>query len=189
MRVISGKLKGRSIETINDHSTRPTSDKVKESLFNIIGPYFSSGKVLDLFAGSGGLGIEAISRGADHAIFVDQQRRVVQVIKKNLASLNITEQAEVYQNDAFRALKALGKRKVKFNYIFIDPPYNKNVYQLLMEEIVKQNIISNDTIIVCEHDQKLNLADQIALFKKTRTEKYGSSIAISFYKRKDEENE
>ncbi|GAA4063920.1 16S rRNA (guanine(966)-N(2))-methyltransferase RsmD [Amphibacillus indicireducens] len=189
MRVVSGKLKGRSIETINNQLTRPTSDKVKESLFNMIGPYFKEGVALDLFAGSGGLGIEAISRGITHAVFVDQQRRAVQVIKKNLKLLNIDGQAEVYQNDAFRALKALGKREAKFDLIFLDPPYEKNYYQDLIDEITKQRVATSNALIICEHGKSQVLPKKVREFNKIRTENYGSSIAISLYTRKEEDDE
>ncbi len=189
MRVVSGKLKGRSIDTINNQLTRPTSDKVKESLFNIIGPYFNGGIALDLFAGSGSLGIEAISRGIRQAVFIDQQKRAIQVIKKNLITLKIDDQAEVYQNDAFRALKALGKRSTKFDLIFIDPPYEKNYYQRLIGEISKQQIASPCAVIICEHDKAQVLPEVVAKFKKHRTQNYGSSIAISIYKAKEDEDE
>ncbi|WP_440898124.1 16S rRNA (guanine(966)-N(2))-methyltransferase RsmD [Amphibacillus sp. Q70] len=189
MRVISGEYKGRSIETVSNKLTRPTSDKVKESLFNIIGPFFSGGHALDLFAGSGSLGIEALSRGISQVVFVDQQMQAIQMIKKNLTNLKLVDRAEVYQNDALRALKALGKRELKFDIIFLDPPYKKGLYGRLLEEINKQPITHLDTTIICEHDSSLTLPETIATFQQVRTEKYGSTTMISFYKRKDDDNE
>jgi len=187
--VIAGEFRGRSIETVSNHLTRPTSDKVKESLFNIIGPYFNDGTVLDLFAGSGGLGIEALSRGMGQAIFIDQQKRAIQMIKKNLSSLEISDRAEVYQNDAFRALKVLGKRKLKFELIFIDPPYKKDVYQRILKEISREQLTYPNTMIICEHDSEQSLPESITVFDKKRTEKYGGTTGITLYQRKDNYNE
>ncbi len=123
MRVVSGKCKGHPLKAVPGNTTRPTTDKVKESIFNMIGPYFDGGVALDLFGGSGGLGIEAISRGIDKAIFVDRDNKAIKVIHQNLESCRIQEQAEVYRNDAERAIKALIKREISFDLILIDPPY------------------------------------------------------------------
>ncbi|MBM7540459.1 16S rRNA (guanine(966)-N(2))-methyltransferase RsmD [Amphibacillus cookii] len=182
MRVISGTYKGRLIQTVPNKLTRPTTDKVKESLFNRIGPFFSGGICLDLFAGSGGLGIEALSRGIEHVIFVDQQRQAVEVIKNNLSQLNVTAHAEVYRNDAFRALKAVAKRNLTFSIIFLDPPYQKGFYQRLLEEIAKQNITDEQTVVVCEHEARESLPTWVGTLEKVRTEKYGSTTAISLYR-------
>nr|WP_318036196.1 16S rRNA (guanine(966)-N(2))-methyltransferase RsmD [Halobacillus amylolyticus] len=121
MRVIAGVHKGRQLKPVPNHRTRPTTDKVKESLFQIIGPFFDGGQVLDLFAGSGGLGIESLSRGTEHSVFVDQQQKAVQVIHENLDALKLRDRAEVFRTDAFRAIKAAGKRGLSFQYIFLDP--------------------------------------------------------------------
>lgn len=97
--------KGRSLKAVAGTSTRPTTDKVKESIFNMIGPYFDGGRGLDLFAGSGGLGIEALSRGFEHCIFVDRDFKAIQTVKSNLKTLELTKHAQVYRNDAERALR------------------------------------------------------------------------------------
>ena len=109
MRVISGTRKGRTLKAVPGQSTRPTTDKVKESIFNMIGPYFDGGWALDLFAGSGGLGIEALSRGFDHCIFVDRDIKAIQTIKGNLNQLSLMDQSEVFRNEAKRALAAVVK--------------------------------------------------------------------------------
>ena len=110
MRIISGDKKGLPLKAVPGKDTRPTTDKVKESIFNMIGPYFEGGKGLDLFAGSGGLGIEALSRGFNEMIFVDRDMKAIQTVKENLRSAGLGEQAEVYRNEADRALKAIVKR-------------------------------------------------------------------------------
>lgn len=118
VRVVSGVKKGLHLKAVPGTSTRPTTDKVKEAIFNIIGPYFDGGVGLDLFGGSGGLGIEALSRGIDKMIFVDRDQKAIQTIKGNLETCRLLDQAEVYRNDAVRALKAIVKRDIKFDVIF-----------------------------------------------------------------------
>ena len=133
MRVIAGKHKSKALESLEGRNTRPTMDKVKEGIFNSL--HNVSGLGLDLFAGSGALGIEGLSRGMDKVIFVDQNFKAIKVIQANLQQLDLTEQAEVYKNNADRALKALNKRDIQFDYIFLDPPYNKGLIDLSLIHI------------------------------------------------------
>ena len=123
MRVIAGIHKSKALESLEGRNTRPTMDKVKEGIFNSL--HEVSGLGLDLFAGSGALGIEALSRGMEKVIFVDQNFKAVKVIKSNLKQLDLMSQSEVYKNNADRALKALANRDIQFDYIFLDPPYKK----------------------------------------------------------------
>lgn len=117
MRVVSGSAKGRPLKAVPGTGTRPTTDKVKEALFSMIGPYFDGGVALDLFAGSGGLGIEALSRGMDKAVFIDMESKSIDVIKENLRKTGLEGQAEVFRNDAGRALKVLAKRGALFDAV------------------------------------------------------------------------
>ncbi|MFT9598102.1 16S rRNA (guanine(966)-N(2))-methyltransferase RsmD [Mesobacillus sp.] len=181
MRVVSGDLKGRVLKAVPGTSTRPTTDKVKESLFNMIGPYFTEGMGLDLFAGSGGLGIEALSRGLDKVIFVDREGKAIHVINENLKSCGLEEKAEVYRNDAVRALKAIQKRDLVFDYIFLDPPYKKQQLVKLLETIDKGSLVHHDGLIVCEHASDITLPEKVAGLVQTRNEKYGI-IGITLYK-------
>ena len=181
MRVISGERKGMPLKAVNGMTTRPTTDKVKESLFNILGPYFDGGTALDLFAGSGGLGIEALSRGMNKAIFIEKDGRAFQNLKENIAKCRYEDRTEVYRNDATRSLKILIKKEVKADLIFLDPPYKKHQYYKMVEDIVSNAVISNSGTIVCEHDTETNLPDNFFNFHKVREEKYGS-IIISFYR-------
>lgn len=126
MRVISGTRKGRTLKAVPGQSTRPTTDKVKESIFNMIGPYFDGGWALDLFAGSGGLGIEALSRGFDHCIFVDRDIKAIQTIKGNLNQLSLMDQSEVFRNEAKRALAAVVKRRNPFKPFSLIRPIKIN---------------------------------------------------------------
>src|SRR5690606_36343537 len=117
MRVISGTAKGRALKAVPGKRTRPTTDKGKEALFSIIGPYFDGGIVLDLFAGTGGLGIEALSRGAEKAIFIDMDPASIAVIRANLQAAKLDERAEIYRNEANQAIKQFVKRGLAFDYI------------------------------------------------------------------------
>lgn len=186
MRVISGERKGMPLKAVNGVTTRPTTDKVKESLFNILGPTFQDGTVLDLFAGSGGLGIEALSRGMEHGVFIEKDSKAFQNLKENIAKCRYEACTEVYRNDATRALKALIKREFQADLIFLDPPYKKHMYYDLVKDIIENNVIRPDGIIVCEHDFQLELPNQVESFVKYREEKYGSTI-ISFYRLSEEE--
>lgn len=180
MRVVSGELKGRVLKAVPGTSTRPTTDKVKESLFNMIGPYFSGGIGLDLFAGSGGLGIEALSRGLEKVIFVDREGKAIHIVNENLKTCGLEGRAEVYRNDAVRALKAIQKRNLTFNYIFLDPPYKKQQLVKLLEMIDKEKLIDTDGLIVCEHASDIQLPEKIGGLMQSRNEKYGI-IGITLY--------
>lgn len=180
MRVVSGKHKGIALKAVPGTSTRPTTDKVKESIFNIIGPYFTGGTGLDLFAGSGGLGIEALSRGAEKMVFVDRDGKAIATIKDNLQTCGLLEQAEVYRNDADRALKALIKREISFEYIFLDPPYKKQQLELLLEKIDKENLLAKNGVIVCEHSKEVGLPKQVGRLQQVKFENYGI-ISISIF--------
>src|SRR5690606_22876805 len=169
MRVVAGERKGMPLKAVSGVTTRPTTDKVKESIFNIIGPYFDGGMGLDLYAGSGGLGIEALSRGIERVIFIDQNQKAIDVVKQNLTSSQLTDRAEVYRNDSERALKALIKRKVTFSYVFLDPPYDQQNIINEIRILVDFHLLENNSTIVCEHDHEIVLPDVIGDAKKQRT--------------------
>lgn len=180
MRVVSGTCKGRSLKAVPGSSTRPTTDKVKEAIFNMIGPYFDDGIGLDLFAGSGGLGIEALSRGLEKVIFVDRDPKAIQVIKENIAACDVTDKTEVYRNDADRALKAILKREICFDYIFLDPPYKKQQLLKLLETMNHEKLLKPNGIIVCEHASDVELPSDVGDFKTIKKEQYGI-IGITIY--------
>ncbi|MBZ8120407.1 16S rRNA (guanine(966)-N(2))-methyltransferase RsmD [Bacillus thuringiensis] len=188
MRVVSGKCKGHPLKAVPGNTTRPTTDKVKESIFNMIGPYFDGGIALDLFGGSGGLGIEALSRGIDKAIFVDRDSKAIKVIHQNLESCRIQEQAEVYRNDAERAVKALIKREMSFDLILIDPPYKEQKIVSLISVMDQHGLLHSDGLIMAEHGNDVVLPDSIGGLAKVRAENYGTT-AISIYKYEGEGTE
>ncbi|MGF2615532.1 16S rRNA (guanine(966)-N(2))-methyltransferase RsmD [Rossellomorea vietnamensis] len=182
MRVISGECRGRPLKSVPGSGTRPTTDKVKEAIFNIIGPYFESGSGLDLFAGSGGLGIEALSRGLGKVIFVDKDFKAIQTIKSNLDSCGYSDRSEVYRNEAGRALKAVMKRDITFDYIFLDPPYKKQKLQQLMKEIDENGLLNESGFVVCEHGSEIELPEEVGTLKTIRAESYGI-IGITIYQK------
>ncbi|MBZ5748728.1 MULTISPECIES: 16S rRNA (guanine(966)-N(2))-methyltransferase RsmD [Metabacillus] len=188
MRVVSGNYKGRSLKAVPGVSTRPTTDKVKEAIFNMVGPYFEGGVALDLFAGSGGLGIEALSRGIERCIFVDRESKAIQTIHKNLEVCHAIEASEVYRNDAERALKAIIKRELQFQLIFLDPPYKQQKLKTLINEISENRLLRKDGFIVTEHGSDIQLPEEIDQLIQLKHETYGmSSITIYRYSHKGEE--
>ena len=181
MRVISGKLKGRVIKGYNIEGTRPTMDRVKESVFGSIQDYVDSSVVLDLFAGSGNLGIEAISNGASKAYFIDNNKECIKTIKDNISTFKINEDCVVLQNDYKDALKYLGNMNIKFDIIFIDPPYKYNIKKELMSLIIDNGILNDGGIIVFEYqlDEELDIIEYFELIK---SKKYGDKY-ISIYRK------
>ncbi|MFD2612954.1 16S rRNA (guanine(966)-N(2))-methyltransferase RsmD [Paenibacillus gansuensis] len=180
MRVISGTARGRSLKAVPGSGTRPTTDKVKEAIFSMIGPYFEGGVVLDLFAGTGGLGIEALSRGMDKGIFIDIEKKSLEVIQDNLNSTKLAGQAEVYRNDAARALKVLAKRGIKFDLVFLDPPYRMKDADELVSSMEQLGLLASGATIVIEHDANHTYEQQIGRAIQFRRVEYGD-IAVSLY--------
>ena len=154
MRVISGKYKSRIINHVSNDSTRPTTDKVKGAIFNIIGPYFDGGTMLDLFSGSGAIAIEAISRGMDKAYLVDISNDAIRVINSNLTSLGIKE-AVVLKMDYESALNRL--KDVKFDFIFLDPPYKMHIIEKILRFIYEKKMLKSDGVIVCEIEKNYQI--------------------------------
>lgn len=185
MRVISGSARGRPLKAVPGMGTRPTTDKVKEAIFSMIGPYFSGGRALDLFAGTGGLGIEALSRGMDAAVFVDADKKSVDVIRANLQAARLEDKAEVYRNDASRALKALGKRGTAFDLVFLDPPYKMTAIAELMLAMLELNLLAESATIVVEHDASRSFDERIGDAIRLKHTEYGET-AVSIYRRNAE---
>lgn len=174
MRVISGKYKGRILEGFDIKGTRPTMDRVKESMFASIQIYLKDSICLDLFAGSGSLGIEALSNGAKKCYFVDNNKIAIEKIKKNTLGI---ENKEIIQKDCFKALLEF-KNKVKFDLILLDPPYHDNLLNQILEKIVEYNLLNENGIIVCELENE-TLNTNLTLIKE---KKYGSKQVKIFTK-------
>ena len=177
MKIISGKYKGRVLKGFDITGTRPTMDRVKESLFGTIQSYVPGSVVLDLFAGSGNLGIEALSEGASFAYLVDSNSKAIKVIKENINNIGITD-IEVIHSDYKEALKYFNN---KFDLIFLDPPYNTDYIEKSIKLIEDNNLLNDDGIIVCESDiiDKIIYSD---VFKKVKEKKYGDKYIVLLQK-------
>lgn len=182
MRIVAGDRKSIPLKSAAGKTTRPTTDKVKESLFNIIGPYFSGGVALDLFAGSGGLGLEALSRGAARAVFIEKDPKSLEALRSNIAKCRYEDETEVYRNDATRAIAMLIQRPQPFTFVFVDPPYAQVAYYDLVQQLVDAGKVTDNGVIVCEHDKAFTLPEAYGDFVCQRQEKYGDSI-ISIYEK------
>ena len=183
MRVITGSARGRRLKELEGLETRPTTGKVKEALFSVIQFDIEGRRVLDLFAGNGQLGIEALSRGAECAVFVERRRDALQVIRENLEACGMTDKARVVNGDAMSYLKS-GE---KFDLIFLDPPYASGLLEQALEEIVRFDICRRHGIIVAESaaDKTLPpLAGPYALYREYR---YGK-IKLTVYHRDGNED-
>jgi len=181
MRVIAGAYKGRALKSVPGTNTRPTSDKIKESAFHQLGPFFEGGNCLDLFAGSGALGIEAMSRGMEKVVFVERSASAIRVIRKNVAKLEMEEKCEIYRNDAFRALKILAKRKVPFDLVILDPPYGQKEYNKLMEQIDLLDLVRPNGLLYLEHSPKMDILPP-ANFKTISEKTYNATTSITIVK-------
>lgn len=188
MRVVAGQAKGLPLKAVPGKTTRPTTDKVKESIFNMIGPFFDGGTAVDLFAGSGGLGIEALSRGIEHAVFTDKDKKAIDTIQANLQKTKMEDQAQVYRADAERALKAMKKNGVSARLLFLDPPYHMEKAYGLMERAAEIGLLEEGAIVVCEHDRDIELPDETEHCIRFKKELYGNTI-ISIYRYQGEEGE
>ena len=171
MRIISGKYKGRKILGYDIDGTRPTMDRVKESLIAMIQNKIEDSICLDLFTGSGSVGFEFISNGAKKCYFVDNNYKVIQTLNKNIKDLKMNDELEIIHSDYNKALDILKKKNIKFDIIFLDPPYKLNYIIPAVNKIVEYNLLSDDGIIICEYENEVVNIDFLDLYKE---KKYGS---------------
>ena len=150
MRVIAGSAKRLLLKTIDGMDTRPTTDRIKETLFNMIQPGMSDCYFLDLFSGSGGIGIEALSRGAKLGVFIENNPKALACIRENLAFTRLEDRAMVMGCDVLTGLKRLENKEIVFDYIFMDPPYHKEHERYVMEYLSASKLISKETTIIIE---------------------------------------
>lgn len=174
MRVIAGLARGVRLQSPPGNQVRPTTDRVKESLFQVIGPFFDGGRVLDLFAGTGALGIEALSRGAEQAIFVERSR-AVQIVRNNLERTGFRQQGEVLRGDARRVLPMLIKRELSFRLIFLDPPYRDPILLRILQIIGDSKLLGKDGILVAEHPDDRFLPEKVGSLLQIRTLRFGET--------------
>lgn len=182
MRVISGKCKGKKLFALEGLSLRPTSDRVREAIFDILQKFPPGKYVLDLFAGTGALGIEALSRGAQRAVFVEGSTRSCAVLRRNIEACRLSGQAELVSKEVQAGLKALEERGDSFDQIFLDPPYGKGLAHRTLQTLSRSSLVAPDTLIVAEHSPDEDLASVPSL-ERIDWRKYGRT-EVSFFRLK-----
>ncbi|MGD8845263.1 MAG: 16S rRNA (guanine(966)-N(2))-methyltransferase RsmD [Desulfobacteraceae bacterium] len=180
MRVISGRIKGHRLKSLEGSTVRPTADRIKEAMFNILADKPNGAKVLDLFAGSGALGIEAISRGAQTAVFVDGNTQAIKVLRQNLNHCRIDHNAEVIQWDIEKNLNCLKTSVHKFNLIFMDPPYRRCLVEIALRQLLSIDCMAQDVLIVAEHESGCRINIPQSPLRLTDSRRYGST-QLSFF--------
>ena len=182
MRIIAGTAKGKTIKCRKGTETRPTMDRVKESLFSILMPYLEDSRVLDLFSGTGNIALEAISRGAKKAVMIEKDKEALRVIIENVNNLGFENQCRAYKNEVERAVEILGKKREKFDIIFMDPPYIEEICTKVIKAVEKANLLAEGGIIICEHHKYEDMADKIGEFNQIDERTYGKKT-LTFYAR------
>jgi len=180
MRITGGEAKGVPIKAPKGRRTRPTSDKVREGVFQTLGDIVLGARVLDLFAGSGALGIEALSRGADFCCFVEKSRTAVEVISANLQKTHFHEKAETIRSDFLTALKILHRRGELFHLILIDPPYEGDFLEQVVASLVATPVLAPGAVVVVEHFKKTLPPAHIGGLPQKKTRLYGQT-SITYY--------
>ena len=176
MRVIGGALRGRKLSNLRGKAIRPTADRLRESVFNIIQRHVPNASVLDLFAGTGAYGIEALSRGGQSAVFIDNGRMAVSIISRNLRLCQLETRAQVIRWDITTGLNCLNTFDTLFNLVFLDPPYNNNLVAVSLRHLQAFPILSPGSLIVVEHSQKEPISNDTMNLKLTDQRRYGKSL-------------
>jgi 16S rRNA (guanine(966)-N(2))-methyltransferase RsmD len=180
MRIISGRARGLKLNTPKNDDIRPTTDRVKESLFNIINSRIPNSQVLDLFAGTGGLGLECLSRGAEKCTFVDSSRESVKVLTSNIEKARFKSESEVITADFMNALNTFKVRGRKFDLVFLDPPYHGEMFIDALTKLDEADLLEEHSLISVEHDTADKFPEKIGRLYAHREKKYGKTT-ITFY--------
>jgi 16S rRNA (guanine966-N2)-methyltransferase len=179
VRVIGGELKGRRLLVPGGRKVRPTSDRVREAIFDILGPGWNFQKVLDLFAGTGSLGIEALSRGTPEVVFVEQGKGALAILRGNVKALRLQSRVWVLPLAVKRGIAVLGEKEEVFDLIFMDPPYGKGLVGKTLEEIARRRIVTSTGVIVAEHSSREEIPAPLGLVL-SQQRRYGDT-ALSFF--------
>ncbi len=180
MRIVAGEFSSRRLETRKGNDTRPTLDKVREAVFSSLGGMFDGGIVLDLYAGSGAIGLEALSRGMEHAVFVDSAHDAIQVIRKNVATLKVNDRSRILAMRDVKALEVLNEEKMQFDLIYLDPPYAFQHNEEIMDYLVKENMIHSGGHVVIESLKEEIFNKDYPTVHPYKTKEYGIS-RITYY--------
>jgi 16S rRNA (guanine966-N2)-methyltransferase len=186
MRIIAGTFRSRQLKSLKGMALRPTSDNLRETLFNVLGGLVVDARFMDLFAGTGAVGIEALSRGASEAIFVEKHPPAVALIKENLESLEIREGARVVASDALKALERLVKEpsaaNARIDILFLDPPYAEaEAYKTVLAFLGGANLLAENAVLIAEHQRSLDLPETFGKLERVRVLRQGDA-ALTFYR-------
>ena len=184
MRIIAGEYRGRKLGSPRGDALRPTADRLKETLFDILGPAIRGAVVLDVFAGTGSIGLEALSRGAREAVFVESSAAAVRLIRENLERCGIRSGYRLIRQDAFTALRILAKEGFAADFAFLDPPYDWKPYRDLLDLLFDTGIAQADARVVIEHARRSVLPESGRRFARTRVVRQGDHC-LSFYSAAD----
>ncbi len=177
MRVIAGENKGAILETIPSRKTRPTLGRVKEALFSMLGDQVIDAKVLDLFAGSGSLGIEALSRGAKNVVFIDNNPKCIRIIRKNLNKFGLDVKGSAYVRDACKTINFLARENKKFDIVLMDPPYNTKEAEKIIDNPHLKDILNSGAVLIIEHSKRNTLpCPNIKELCHIKSKRYGDTV-------------
>ena len=182
MRVVGGTYRSRVLKSLRGRALRPTSDRLRETLFDILGPTVESSVFVDVYAGTGAVGIEALSRGARQAIFIENHAAAVKLIRSNLNSLGIAPKADILAMDALRGLELLSSRRVHAQFVFLDPPYaEQEEYERALDFLDRSPMLTPGGRVIVEHAKRRALPDYLESLERVRVVEQGDA-ALSFYR-------
>ena len=187
MRVIGGQARGRRLKTPKGKRVRPTAARVKEALFNILPHDLSGTKVLDLFAGTGNLTLEALSRGAAEAMLVDSSTESVKAIRENLRRLNLVDRAKVWITPVTRATRLLARRGETFDMIFLDPPYGQRLVEVTLKNVAEGGLLRDSGVLIAEHSVRDPVEERYGSLTLRDQRRYGDTV-VSFFRVKRRDN-
>lgn len=181
MRIIAGSARGRTLQTPKDDRIRPTSDRVRQAIFDVLGQWMTDLSVLDLFAGTGALALEALSRGATRAVLVDADRDAIALCRANAEQLGFVDRCRILPMPAARALEQLKRQGETFQLIFADPPYRERVTSELLEALTAASVVAPEGIVLIEHDHRETAPENHAGFSRSDERRFGDTV-VSFYR-------
>lgn len=185
MRIVAGTARGRPLAGPKGQGIRPTADRVRETLFNVLGQFLDGETVLDLYAGTGALALEALSRGASKAVLVDQDREAVGLCRKNAESTGFASQVEILRRPVAKATVDLGRQGRKFDLVFADPPYAAQVVQQLLDQVTANGLLSPNGTLVIEHDRREEAPAEHGRLRKLDQRRFGDTL-VTLYRPEEE---
>lgn len=183
MRIIAGSAKGRTLKLPKSDGVRPTADRVKETIFNVLGQWLEGESVLDLYAGAGGLGLEALSRGAVRAVFVERDKTVMTTLAENIRTLGFAAQATTLLKPADRAVRWLSGQAETFSLVFSDPPYADEAASKILEELDQTGLVAEGGRVVVEHAKREEPPEKIGSLERIDQRRFGDTV-VTFYERR-----